>query len=720
MDLGRILLAAPSPFADPVVRLDLEHAPPPDVATVHGPVRIAIADAIAIVGRDRRAQMVLVTGDPGMGKTHQLAHLRRRAEGAYVCVDVPPLKDGAPFAHLARYAVQGLAAAGVLERMLWDTLRQVAAAVRLDAEDHGDDDVVARIDDVLVGGDRFSMAFRSLAQQDAELGPLLYKRGRRLAPLSVLPADFGRVLCRITDREAERAIIDWLRAAELAAEDLALLGLERGVDDESRAFEVVRALCLTSQRPIVLCLDQIESISGIVGAAGVARLFTALMELYQQAPVAIVLMCQTQQWVELRRDVPQAAVDRIRVLPPLAKPTVDEAVAIIGSRLAGLWHAAHAAPPYPTWPFAPSFVRALVEQRRPTIRQLMLEIDAHLGDMRRTDEVQERLGDPLPPVATAAGTGPTHAGTQPIPTVVVIPPPLPPPPTPPSSGPPPIPTGPSTSSTSATPPPTPSSGPPPIPTGPPPIPPPRAPTSDPGSAPVPRPSVATSSSGPFAAQASDPRVALKQARDRYLRAASERKDLATPAFREELLRHALMEVLQGARSHGLVIAAARVALVSQPERPRHGPRAPMLLTLETSGGPRRLAVELHSGPAQATVRVLGRLCDMVDERGADCAVLLRERAAPLPDSARRSQELVSELSQRGGAVVWLEEDDAVRLVGAGLLLDAAGAAEVLIGERQATREEVLTYLLREDRLADLLGPMISRGTSTPPRLSRMT
>ena len=112
--------------------------------------------------------MVLVTGDPGMGKTHQLAHLRRRAEGAYVCVDVPPLKDGAPFAHLARYAVQGLAAAGVLERMLWDTLRQVAAAVRLDAEDHGDDDVVARIDDVLVGGDRFSMAFRSLAQQDAD------------------------------------------------------------------------------------------------------------------------------------------------------------------------------------------------------------------------------------------------------------------------------------------------------------------------------------------------------------------------------------------------------------------------------------------------------------------------------------------------------------------------------------------------------------------------
>ena len=71
-------------------------------------------------------------------------------------------------------------------------------------------------------------------------------------------------------------------------------------------------------------------------------------------------------------------------------------------------------------------------------------------------------------------------------------------------------------------------------------------------------------------------------------------------------------------------------------------------------------------------------------------------------------------------MVWLEEDDAERLVGAGLLLDAAGSAEVLVGERQATRDEVLSYLLREDRLADLLSPMISRGTSTPPRMSRPT
>ena len=624
MNLDRLLLDA-RPFADPVARLDPDALPPPDVATIHAPVRAAIAEAIGVVARERRSQMVLVTGDPGMGKTHQLAHLRRRAEGLYVCVDVPPLKDvTAPFAHIARYAVQGLAAAGMLERILWDVLRQIAGAVRADADDHGDDDVVARIDQALIGGEQYAMAFRNLAQQDPGLGPLLYKRGRRLAPLASLPADFGKVLCRVTDREAERAIVDWLRVAELADEDLATLDLKQGVADETRAFEVLRALGQCTQRPVVLCLDQIESIAGLIGPDGVARMFTALMELYQQAPLAIVLMCQTQQWVELRKDVPQAALDRIRVVPPLAKPTGAEAEAVIASRLAPLWTAAGAAPPYPTWPFTAEFIRALVDERRPTIRQLLLEHDGLLGDMRRAGELRELV---------AAGSAATTT-------------------------------------------------------------PPRA--------------ITMVSSGD----------ALRAARDKYKRGASERQGLGTPAFREELVRNAVMELLDGAKSQGQAIGGARIAVVDQPDKPRNGPRPPCVITLDTPAGPRRLAVDVNSGPAQATVRVLARLRDLVEEREADCAVLLRERAAPLPESAKKSHELLAELSARGGAVVWLEEDDALRLVGAELLLDAAGAAEGLVGERQASRDEVLSYLLRDDRLGDLLAPMIGRATTTPPRAAR--
>src|SRR6185437_10547562 len=127
----------------------------------------------------------------------------------------------APFAHLARYLVQGLAANGLLERILWETLRRIAQAVRDEADDAGDDAITARIDDVLIAGGStrtgasFAGAFRMLAQQDPTLGALLYQRGRRLIPLNGLAADFGKVLCRVTDRNAERSLVDWLRGAEL-------------------------------------------------------------------------------------------------------------------------------------------------------------------------------------------------------------------------------------------------------------------------------------------------------------------------------------------------------------------------------------------------------------------------------------------------------------------------------------------------------------------------
>ncbi|MBZ0234534.1 MAG: hypothetical protein K8M05_19540, partial [Deltaproteobacteria bacterium] len=99
-------------------------------------------------------------------------------------------------------------------------------------------------------------------------------------------------------------------------------------------------------------------------------------------------------------------------------------------------------------------------------------------------------------------------------------------------------------------------------------------------------------------------------------------------------------------------------------------------------------------------------------------VLLREREAPLPESAKRSHELLDELGQRGGALVWIEAEDALRLVGAELLLDAAGAAEVLVGKRNASREEVLGFLFDDDGLGELLAPLVSRGTSSPPRAAR--
>jgi hypothetical protein len=629
VDLAHVLLdAARSPLADPVARLDPDRPPPPDVAAVHAGVRSSIADAIDAVAGDRRAQMILVTGEPGMGKTHQLAWLRARAEGRYLCADIPPLKDaGAPFGHLARYVVQGLAAAGQLDRVLWETVRRVAAAVRADADEHGDDEVRDRIDEAFVQGAPFSLAFRTLAQHDADLGRLLYQRGRRLAPLSTLPAEFGRVLCRITDRQAEPAIVDWLRAAELPADDLELLGIRSAVEGEDRAFEVLRALALCAPAPLVLCLDQLESTSGLLGSEGVVRLFTALMELYQQAPVCIVLMCQTQQWVELRRDVPLAAVERIAVLPPLTKPTAEEAAAIVARRLEPVWQAAAAEPPYPSWPFSPDFIAGLVATSRPTIRQVLLECEARLADMRRAGRIVE-----LAQIAS----GPQHPRATTLP----------------------------------------------------------APTAPPGSD-------------------VEWLAALRAAHDGYARGVAERRDLGHPKFRQELLREAILDLLRGAARFGYQVGGVTVTGVSAPRKPKNAPRPPAVVTLSSEAGTFRIAVDVHSDEARFAYHVLERLRAAVDAGAADTAVLVRESDMPLGDGARRSLEIANSLAERGGGVVYVDAQAAVRLVGAELLLDAASAAEVLVVGRQATRDEALSFVLDDDGIAESLTALIAPALAPP-------
>ena len=390
-----LLGAGENAFADPVARLD-QPTPPPNVDEIHAHVRAAIHTAIERSRKTGQSSMVVVTGDPGQGKTHQLAWLRHRSEveNAYYFVEIPPLKDAeAPFAHILRFMVQGLLAhrAGAtnsLVRLLWECLRKVAQAVLADARESGDDVAVRRLLRVVIGDDHYIDTFGALVVDDPSLGQLLFANGRGLPPLASLMSDLGRGLCRFTDPAAQPAFFDWLRGAELPDEDLQLLGIKRSVDTEDRSFEVIRGLLFLSSRPIALCFDQLESTGQLLGDAGATALATALMEIYQQVPVCIVLMSQTQFWDDYRRKFPQAALDRMEhLLLPMPRP--EEAERLIGARLDGIWRAAGVEPPYPTYPFARSYIGGMVTSLRPTIRTVLTQCKNLLQRMRGAGLVTE-------------------------------------------------------------------------------------------------------------------------------------------------------------------------------------------------------------------------------------------------------------------------------------------------------------------------------------------
>ena len=383
-----------SAFEDAVAHLDT--ALPIDLPTIHAEVRRrfdALLDGVAGGGRG----MLLVKGDPGQGKTHVLAWFRRHADARALIVDIPPLKDASGlFAHLLRYTAAGLQARGALRPLVWQALLRATVELRAQALAAGDDETRADLDEVLPGHEQFRHAFRLLLQSSRAARHVL-EGARRVAPLVALDPDTARVLSRLADAELEPLVYDWIIGADLSDAELARLGLRAPLSGEAQAFSTLEALVRLSDRPLVLCFDQLETVTGLLGPAAMATLFSGLMELYQQAPVGIVLMCQTSVWGELRAGLPQAALERVTELPPLPLPTVDEARQIIEARLGRLWRRHGVTPPYPSYPFSPAWIDGYCRAVRPTLRRVILDCSAALDRMRQKGRVETSpVGAPAP------------------------------------------------------------------------------------------------------------------------------------------------------------------------------------------------------------------------------------------------------------------------------------------------------------------------------------
>ena len=636
MDLpawDRALLDAPDdPFAGAIAQLDAALPLPPDVASLHAPVRAALSEAVLTAAGGWPA-MVLVKGDPGQGKTHEIAWLRERERGRAHVLSIPPLKDpGAPFSHVLRHLVLGLAAHRELEPLLWGAHRRAAAELARRAREDGDAATADAVHALLEAGPAFIRVLRAELHAEPALASTLAPRLRALPPWSEVDPDFARVASRLLHAETESLALEWLRGAELPDEELAALGVRRGLDGEARAFEVLRALCRIAERPLVLCFDQLESTSGLLGTDGMVGLFTALMELYQELPVCLVLMCQTSVWAELRGRLPQAAIDRLRELLPLPLPTGEDAAALVAARLAPLYRRAGVVPPHASYPFASEHLRDYARAVRPTLRRVLTDAGAALASLRRAGRITEARLIADEPATAAAPAVPAQA---------------------------------------------------------------RSP--------------------------SEPTHALVGASDEVARAfaravvmAEQAAELGSPVARQDRLRSAIVQVLQGAAQRQVRVAGIEVLEVDAPSKPRVGPRPPMVVALldPASGRRLRLAVDVHGDHARGAPVMIERLQRRLLDRQADAGVLLRESELAFGEQARRTHELLAQLGPAGG-VEYLPADAVRRLVAADLLLDAVASEEVVTGGHVVERREALAFLVEAAGVVDAIAPLVRRVAARP-------
>lgn len=389
-ELDRLLAAAPSPFSDSVLPNAFRDTP--DVPEIHADARQRLLQALDHCRLEKVNALQVITGDPGEGKTHLLAWLRRQAEDSWgrqpdapiALAPVEPLRSvDRVFHHMLHETVRHLrrpleirshadsAVDSPLELILW---RAMLRMVRLVMQAPWAD---TRLKASLAAlaqhhPERFLAAFAELVT-DAwpAIGEDFVVAALRLPELTGIDTEVLRTLLRFPEAAVRTDVFEWLGGASLADERLAKLGTGLLLDAEDGAW---RGLCSVLQLSklaevgLILAFDQIEGTERL-GEEAVSAMMTALAEVFNAPGAALLaVFCQTQIWPRMRERAQVQARDRLDDQPALVLRalTPEQAAALLEVRLRRFWLGANRTPPSPWYPFERDAV--LAEMRTSNLR----------------------------------------------------------------------------------------------------------------------------------------------------------------------------------------------------------------------------------------------------------------------------------------------------------------------------------------------------------------
>ena len=385
-ELRRILASTPNPFSDAVLQSAWRDTP--DVEAIHGDIRRRLSSLIEEARASGGSVVQVVTGDPGEGKTHLLAWLRRLAEREWMRADgrpfalapIQPLRRSEyPLRHFLNETIRSLrrslsdaqpfewAPVTPLDLFLWRAL--VAVARVLVRNVRGDSSLARALEGLLARHTaRFPATF---AVEVEEVWPSIEEEfvhaavGQR--ELSRIDPEVLRVIARWPRPELRADVADWLSGASLPADRLAGLGTRLLLDEEdtaARALESLLHLARVAGVPLVLAFDQIEG-TRQRGDDAVASFLASVAELYNAEGSAVFLvLCQTTLWPQLRALAERQVQDRLETSPPLHLGLLhtDEALALVEARLRHFWAGQGVVPEEPLHPFQRADVRARIER----------------------------------------------------------------------------------------------------------------------------------------------------------------------------------------------------------------------------------------------------------------------------------------------------------------------------------------------------------------------
>ncbi|MBD2778586.1 ATP-binding protein [Iningainema tapete] len=345
-----------------------EQEPPPTVESIHQQQLTQIKSVLAEVVQDHQTRSLILYGDVGSGKTHFLGQLKQKLNDQAFFVYIEPFSQSDRiWRHILRHTVDSLVNAPVgkadSQLILW--IKSCLSTIRqgLKSEQQSLIDTVK--------------GFFGQTKSDAHRLLFIDILKKTIGTTGIYNAnEFFGVLYDLTNPELYSLACEWLKGDDLDDENLKKLRVKQSIDDEDKARGILvnfSKLCAKTQ-PIVLCFDQLDSIARLPdGSIDIQALFNVNSTIYngKWKGFLIILSIKIATWNDNYKRVYPSDLDRVSIRIPLKRITLEEAEALLASRLYPLHHQANPKPVSPIYPLNQKVLEKVFPSRKATPRNVL-------------------------------------------------------------------------------------------------------------------------------------------------------------------------------------------------------------------------------------------------------------------------------------------------------------------------------------------------------------
>jgi len=388
-----IIKQSVNPFDNSAARnfwLDQELSP--TVKSIHQKQLTQINDVLAQIAKDHQTRTLILYGDVGSGKTHFMGQLKKSLNDQAFFVYVEPFSQSDHiWRHILRNTVDSLvnAPAGQEDSQLILWIKSCLSTIGQGLQSE-QQTLIDRVKGI------FGQT-KTDAGRDRQLFIDILKK--TIGTTGIYNAnEFFGILYDLTHPDSYPIACEWLKGDDLDEDSLKKLKVKQPIDDEDKARGILGNFSKISAKtqPIVLCFDQIDSIARLPdGSIDIQALFDVTSTIYNGnwQSFLIIISISTDLWNENYKRIQPSDLDRASTRIPLKRITLEEAEALLATRLYPLHNQANPKPVSPIYPLTQQVLEKAFPSRKASPRKAL--------DLARRvfHEYKERLfADEPPPV----------------------------------------------------------------------------------------------------------------------------------------------------------------------------------------------------------------------------------------------------------------------------------------------------------------------------------